>query len=268
MKIYKKLSSDFTVLSNEIFRHDLSLKAIGLYVYLINKPESWTFSIAGTSVQLKEGKDSIRVAVHELEKAGFLERKQNKLDNKFAPSDWYIHDKPLTDLPLAENPTAGIPMTENPTQVNTKEVSINKVSTSSNEEEGLSKDVPVPVEQSPNYKSLITDALEEKRRSVLFSEEQARLERIAKHELKACTQHFKDKFKARFKKAYTYSYGKDDAIMKRLFKVHGKDQLIILIDRYFGTPVEFRKAGTTIQLFAGSINNLISTGYGGQFPSR
>lgn len=123
MKIYKKLNTDFTVTSNEILRHGLSLKAIGLYLYIISKPDGWNFSVMGTASQVTEGKDAIRSGLKELEDAGFLQRKQARSGGKFDSNEWYVADRPLADNPPADKPSA-----ENPTQVSTKEVSNNQVS--------------------------------------------------------------------------------------------------------------------------------------------
>ena len=125
MKIYKKLNTNFTVTSNEIFKYGLSLKAIGLYLYIVSKPNRWEFSIEGTNQQLKDGKDSIRGAISELEGSGFLVRRQvrNK-EGKFGTGEWDI-----TDKPMSENPTTDSTMSEKQIQVNTNQVSINKVNT-------------------------------------------------------------------------------------------------------------------------------------------
>lgn len=117
MKIYKKLTNDYTTTSNEIFRHGLSFKAIGLYLYIVSKPDGWEFTIAGASQQVKDGKESIQAGLKELEAAGFLVRKQARVGGKYAKNEWYVADKPLT-----ENPPTGNPLTENPSQVITNQV--------------------------------------------------------------------------------------------------------------------------------------------------
>lgn len=132
MKVYKGKHTSFTVISNEIFKHGLSLKAIGLYAYIINKPDGWDFSINGTASQLNDGRDSVRSAVSELEKAGFLVRSQKrKTDGSFGDSVWWIYATPTTvdgksDTPYSsrgvENPTTANPTTGKRLQVNTDKV--------------------------------------------------------------------------------------------------------------------------------------------------
>lgn len=135
MKLYRKLTNDFTVVSNEIFRYGLSLKAIGIYAYLVNKPDEWEFSVLGIVKQTSDGRDSIASGINELEQAGFLERVQKRDKGKFVKNDWVITDKPKkhqakngksaqkstkpTETPSAENPSSEKPSAENTAQVNT-----------------------------------------------------------------------------------------------------------------------------------------------------
>lgn len=132
-KVYKKLTSDFTVVANEILRHKLSLKALGLYLYIINKPDGWDFSVSGTEQQVSDGKSSINAGLKELEDAGFLYRVQNREEGKFSSNDWIITDKPMlspfAEKPLTEKPSTEKPLTENQLQVNTNKVNTNKENT-------------------------------------------------------------------------------------------------------------------------------------------
>lgn len=128
MKLIKKLDS-YTIVSNEIFKHGLSFKAIGLYNYLVSKPDGWEYSISGIASQSGDGKDSIRTGLQELEEMGFLRREQVRDGGKFSKSDYTIYGKPML-----ENPTS-----ENPTQVNTKEVNTNKVNKKINKKTSLQR---------------------------------------------------------------------------------------------------------------------------------
>ncbi len=103
MRAYKQNWVDFTAVPNEIFRHKISLKAIGLYVYIASKPDGWDFSIAGASTQLKDAKTSIQSAIRELEVAGFLKRVQNrKPEGGFGKCIWYVCGRP-DENPSAQN---------------------------------------------------------------------------------------------------------------------------------------------------------------------
>lgn len=120
MQVKKKYRTDFTVTPNEIMRHGLSLKAIGLYLYIINKPDGWEFSINGTATQVSDGIKSVRSAVVELEKIGFLVRQQVRNGTgKFSDSVWCIYDTPCQKRSAEKASTEkGIQVNNN--KVNTK----------------------------------------------------------------------------------------------------------------------------------------------------
>jgi len=81
---------------------DVSFRAKGLYAFINSKPQDWDFSVESIANQNKEGKDSIRVAIKELEANGYLVRQ------KFKDSLGQFHTEYLLiENPTAENPTAG-----------------------------------------------------------------------------------------------------------------------------------------------------------------
>lgn len=141
MRVYKKLTQDFTVISNEILRHGLSYKAIGIYLYIVSKPDGWRFSLEGTASQAKDGIDSVRAGVKELKDAGFLKIERERSEQGIlGESVWIVSDKPLLEnptkkqgkpleKPTLENPMLVKPTLVNPRQVNTKEVNTEEVST-------------------------------------------------------------------------------------------------------------------------------------------
>ena len=123
-------NKDYTVMSNHHLRNsNLSLRAKGLLSQILSLPDGWDYTIAGLAQINKEGKDAVRVAVQELEKAGYIVRRQ-KMDagGKFGGNEYivyeYPHDTaPLSDFPstvspAAEKPLTENPLTENPTQLN------------------------------------------------------------------------------------------------------------------------------------------------------
>jgi predicted transcriptional regulator len=126
MKVHKKLDVSYTVASNEIHKHGLSLKAVGLYLHILSKPDEWTFTYEGVAAQVKDGVDSIRTTVKELEESSFLNRTQKRTKNgKFNISVWEITDKPISEKPTSEKPISGKQRQVITNKVNTKEVSTN-----------------------------------------------------------------------------------------------------------------------------------------------
>lgn len=98
----------FTQIPNSWVRDSrLSLKARGLLAMLMSHRQGWSLSIQGIASEGREGKDSIRAAIQELEKFGYLEREQINENGRFGEAVWTTCDP--EDLPMAEKP-----MTENP----------------------------------------------------------------------------------------------------------------------------------------------------------
>lgn len=65
---------NYTVMSNYHLRDkSLSLKAKGLLSQMLSLPEDWNYTLAGLARINAEGKDAIRAAVVELEKAGYVQ---------------------------------------------------------------------------------------------------------------------------------------------------------------------------------------------------
>lgn len=118
-------SKDYTVMSNYHLRDtNLSLKAKGLLSQMLSLPEGWDYTLSGLAEINKESKDAIRSAVQELEKAGYINRRQTMdKDGKFAGNEYVIHEQPqsaepLLDFPTTEKPSTEKPSTENPTELN------------------------------------------------------------------------------------------------------------------------------------------------------
>ena len=128
-------TGNYTVMSNvHLDDPRLSLKAIGLLSKILRLPDDWDYTLEGLARICKEGKDAIRSAIVELERAGYIVTMvmlwlpgMNKhrmlsdivheapVDADAAPSS----DNPTTVSPSSGNPLTGYPSTGNPTQPNT-----------------------------------------------------------------------------------------------------------------------------------------------------
>ena len=74
-------NSGYTVMSNHHLRNkELTLKAKGLLSQMLSLPEDWDYTLAGLSHINRESIDAIRTAVWELEKAGYILRRQGRVD--------------------------------------------------------------------------------------------------------------------------------------------------------------------------------------------
>ena len=123
----------YTVMSNHHLRNkDLTLKAKGLLSQMLSLPEDWDYTLAGLSHINRESIDAIRTAIWELEKAGYITRRQGRDEKgKMTAIEYTIYEQPqpprlenpilenpTPDKPILENPTSDNPASENPMQLN------------------------------------------------------------------------------------------------------------------------------------------------------
>lgn len=117
----------YTVMSNHHLRNaELTLKAKGLLSQMLSLPENWDYTLKGLSHINRESIDAIRTAVWELERAGYITRKQGRDEKgKMTPIEYSIFEQPQNkpaaeqgNCPVLENPTAAKkpknPVLENP----------------------------------------------------------------------------------------------------------------------------------------------------------
>lgn len=147
MAIFRvKKTRYFTIMSNHHLRDKkLSLKAKGLLSLILSLPEDWDYTLKGLSYICKEGIDAVRMAVKELEDAGYIERRRFRNEKGQLKSiEYIIHEipeteqedtpeepksentaqepvfcEPISEKSIEEAPTSEIPMLGKATQLNT-----------------------------------------------------------------------------------------------------------------------------------------------------
>ena len=74
MAVYRKEKvSNYTRIDNGHFKtRKLSLKAIGLLDMMLSFPDDWSYSISGLTSLVTDGTDSVKSAIRELEKNGYV----------------------------------------------------------------------------------------------------------------------------------------------------------------------------------------------------
>lgn len=170
-------TSDYTVMSNYHLRDKrLSLKAKGLLSQMLSLPEDWDYTLAGLCYINRESKDAIRTAIHELEQAGYIRRRQT-IDSggKFAGNEYTIYERPQeppsgepsSEKPSSGNPTTGKPMPENPTQQNIEKQNTDQSNTDSILFRGSAAEPPEPkrietslAKRMADYRDLIRDNIQ------------------------------------------------------------------------------------------------------------
>ena len=127
MRIHK--TKNFTVMSNHHFKEKgMTLKAKGLLSLMLSLPDEWNYSVMGLVTLSKDGKDSVMTALAELEKFGYLTRKQLINEKgQFAGIEYHIFEEPQAETPVSEKPNSEFKNTENqnaenPPQLNTNQL--------------------------------------------------------------------------------------------------------------------------------------------------
>ncbi len=91
-----KIQRFFGAVPNELLNNpDISFKAKGLYAYLNSKPDNWDFSVERIAAQVKEGIDSVRAGIQELEKTNYLKRIKYQNEKGFWEIDYMLFENPM-----------------------------------------------------------------------------------------------------------------------------------------------------------------------------
>lgn len=143
-------NKNYTHMANYHFREkEMSLKAKGLLSLMLSLPEEWDYSANGLAALSKDGKDSVKKTLIELEQFGYLKRtKVTDAKGRFTGYDYDIYEKPLAEKPMTEKPWTEKPSTENPPQLNTKESSTKESNT---KKSSTKRFVPPSLEEVEKY---------------------------------------------------------------------------------------------------------------------
>lgn len=122
---------DYTVMSNHHFRNrKLSLKAKGVMSLMLSLPDDWDYTVAGLATLSKDGLDSVRSALKELEREGYLKMERERdAKGKLGRASYVLSEIPFVEKPILENPRLENPILEKPAQLNTYPLSTNTSST-------------------------------------------------------------------------------------------------------------------------------------------
>ena len=109
---------NYTVMSNHHLQDKrLSLKAKGLLSYMLSLPDDWDYSLKGLTVGCKDGLDSVRTAVLELEEHGYVRRqKVRNAKGQIIDYDYQVYESPVEDAPAVPGtpPVPVLPSGQNP----------------------------------------------------------------------------------------------------------------------------------------------------------
>lgn len=146
MAIYRvERTRDYTVMSNYHLKdRELSLKAKGLLSMILSLPDEWNYTLRGLAAISKEGVDAIGSTVRELEKAGYIIRRQLRGEKgRISDTEYTIYEQPhktapdnpsdveFSNLnePHMEKPDVDGPAAKKPAELNTKAANIQRENT-------------------------------------------------------------------------------------------------------------------------------------------
>lgn len=100
----------YTVMNNTCLQDpNMSMKAKGLYAYLMSLPEDWVLHQTELKRHFKDGRDSIRTAVNELIQNGYVTKVDTRNElGQIVDCTYTVYEEPqgVTEKPITENPTS------------------------------------------------------------------------------------------------------------------------------------------------------------------
>lgn len=108
-------TSNYTVMSNyHMMDHSLSYKAKGILSEILSLPPTWDYTLAGLASLANDGIDSVRSGVNELEKNGYVNRKQTRDEcGRMSKNEYVVYERPEDNPEYMEKKNK---KTENPIQ--------------------------------------------------------------------------------------------------------------------------------------------------------
>jgi hypothetical protein len=127
----EKKERNYTTMDNTFLRDkSLSLKATGIFSYILSLPDDWKLYMSELVNHFPDGKTAIRSAINELIKHGYIERYQKKNETgKFLSVVYIIIEQPKTIENKEEKPQSGFLQAGNVEAENLPLLSTNRLNT-------------------------------------------------------------------------------------------------------------------------------------------
>ncbi|MEI3259720.1 MAG: helix-turn-helix domain-containing protein [Faecalimonas umbilicata] len=90
-------TKNFTIMSNHHMKDkELTLKAKGLLSIMLSLPDEWNYNLKGLATLSKDGIDSVRSALKELEYHGYVERHRIRSENGcYTDIEYIVREVPI-----------------------------------------------------------------------------------------------------------------------------------------------------------------------------
>lgn len=139
--IRTKKVEHFTRISNSVLQNgNLSMQAIGLFCYILSLPDDWKIRLTEVQKHFKNGRESFRSAIKELEENGYLIREEvERTKGKFGGYNFQVIEEPDRGLKAVDGePSAETNQlqTTNKNKLLNNKISEDKENTPSSENSG------------------------------------------------------------------------------------------------------------------------------------
>lgn len=101
----KRQSGNFTIISNEVLRDKMSLRAKGLLCMILSCVDEWVVTKSWVSQHCTDGREALRASFYELVKLGYatVEEQGKGEDGRFAQQVWTFFDQANHVREVAQN---------------------------------------------------------------------------------------------------------------------------------------------------------------------
>ena len=117
MAIYRKEKKQYCIMDMDILTSkELSWRAKSILQFCLSRPDNWVFSVRGIKYYGKDGMDSVRSGVHELEEKGYLVRRRVRNNGAYGDMIYDVYEDPSLRKSDAEVPPSASPAEDKPLQ--------------------------------------------------------------------------------------------------------------------------------------------------------
>lgn len=124
MRVVK--NKDYSIVHNGFINNkNLSFKAKGILLYFLSKPDNWDFYLKEMALNSKDGVESIKAGISELENLGYIHKSLKRSDNgKLSGGyDYTVYEIPQPkqeNTDSVKNLSDNLPIKENHSLINTE----------------------------------------------------------------------------------------------------------------------------------------------------
>jgi hypothetical protein len=158
--IIRRQRSTWTTVDNRIITdRRLSMKALGLLVYMLSKPDNWEFSQESLGQWFSEGREAMRTVMKNLADAGYIKREIVRAPGGQLRTITIVSEEPDTGFPAPAEPPPADPPAGQPVPL-VKTDSVNTDAVKTEEDKAFGPDLPqAPAGYQGVLKALVAEGV-------------------------------------------------------------------------------------------------------------